>query len=287
MLEDKKTQFETDREVFREEAKKAHADIESERAELEKRNIEISKLEAAAKVGFVEKQREVFKEIIEKHNAELDVRQKELDGLAIQLSTTLKDLYTIKGEIAKRELAVIEREQDIHAGFASKVKALADEAGRQHQANRAEEDLLRKRADAIADERNSLEVAKAELVQREQSVITAEQKRDAGFADERAALDSELRSKRIKMESEIADVRELKLSELEAEMAKLKSNRLEDISNAEGIERDRIRAEISREREAWTNQLGDIRKQLDAERTEFEKQKGALSVLQSEIEAER
>lgn len=287
LLEDSKAQFETDRDTFREEAKKAHEDIAFERAELEKRRIEISKLEAVAKAGFVEKQRDVFKEIIEKRFAELDARQQELDGLETQLSAKLRDLHTTEGEIAKRDLAMIQREQDANAGFAGKVKVLADDAARQHQVNQAESAHLRKRADAIAEERNSLEVAKAELVQREQAIIAAEQKRDAGFADERAALDIELRNKRTKMETEIADVREQKLSTFEDEIAKLRAKRLEDVATNERTERDRIRVEIAKDFDAWSKQQDVSRKQMELERTEFEKQKGALSAMQSEIEGRK
>jgi hypothetical protein len=287
LLEDAKAQFETDRERFREDAKNAHEGIASERAELEKRRIEISKLEAVAKAGFVEKQRDVFKEVIDKRFAELDARQQELDGLETQLSAKLRDLHIAEGEIAKRELAMIEREQDANAGFAGKVKVLADEAARQHQANQAESAHLRKRADAIAEERNSLEVAKAELVQREQAIIASEQKRDAGFADERAALDIELRNKRTKMETEIADIQERKLSTFEDEIAKLRAKRLEDVATAERTERDRIRAEIANDFDAWSKQQDVSRKQMELERTEFEKQKGALSAMQSEIEGRK
>lgn len=45
-------------------------------------------------------------------------------------------------------------------------------------------------------ERQAIEQDKAKLTQREQAVTQAEQKRDAGFADERAALNDELREKR-------------------------------------------------------------------------------------------
>lgn len=287
LLEDAKAQFEINRETFRDEVKKIHEGIASERAELEKRRIDISKLEAVAKAGFVEKQRDVFKEVIEKRFAELDARQQELDGLETQLSAKLRDLHTTEGEIAKRELAMIEREQDANAGFAGKVKVLADEAARQHQANQAESAHLRKRADAIAEERYTLEVAKAELVQREQAIIAAEQKRDAGFADARAVLDIELRNKRTKMETEIADVREQKLSTFEYEITKLRAKRLEDVAIAERTERDRISAEIAKDFDAWSKQQDVARKQMELERTEFEKQKGAMFAIQSEIEGRK
>jgi hypothetical protein len=286
-LEDAQTQLESERKEVRAEAKKAHECVASEKAELEKRRIELSKLEAEAKAGFVEKQREAFKEAIEKRIAELDVRQQELDGLEKQLSAKLKDLHATEAEISKRELAVTEREQKADAGFADKTKTLADEAARQHKANQTEAKRLRKQADAIGEERQNLEVAKAKLVQREQALVAAEQKRDAGFADERAGLDIELRDKRDQIESEIADHRTKKLSACEDEIANLKAKRLEDITNAEQAERDRIGAEIAKEREAWTEQRESARKQLESEQTEREKQKGAVSALQSELEGRK
>lgn len=136
----------------------------------------------------------------------------------------------------------------------------------------------------VQADRQALEAEKAKLTEREKAIIIAEQKRDAGFADERAALNNELRDKRNQVDAEISNVRSKKLLELDDEVAKLKSKRLDEVSNAENMERERIRAEIVKEREAWATQLNVDRNKLNAERTELEKQKGALSALQSEVE---
>ena len=133
----------------------------------------------------------------------------------------------------------------------------------------------------------AIEAEKANLTEREKAIIIAEQKREAGFADERATLNNELRDKRNQAEAEISNIRAKKLLELDDEIAKLKAKRLDEISNAENVERERIRAEIAKEREAWTNQQDNDRKRLNAERTELEKQKGALSALQSEVEGRK
>jgi hypothetical protein len=133
----------------------------------------------------------------------------------------------------------------------------------------------------------AIEAEKANLTEREIAIIIAEQKREAGFADERATLNNELRDKRNQAEAEISNIRAKKLLELDDEIAKLKAKRLDEISNAENVERERIRAEIAKEREAWTNQQDNDRKKLNAERTELEKQKGALSALQSEVEGRK
>lgn len=133
----------------------------------------------------------------------------------------------------------------------------------------------------------AIEADKANLTKREKAIIIAEQKREAGFADERATLNNELRDKRNQAEAEISNIRAKRLLELDDEIAKLKAKRLDEISNAENIERERIRAEIAKEREAWTNQQDNDRKKLIVKRTELEKQKGALSALQSEVEGRK
>jgi hypothetical protein len=136
-------------------------------------------------------------------------------------------------------------------------------------------------------DRQAIEAEKAKLTEREKAIIIAEQKRDAGFADEHATLNYELRDKRNQAEAEVSNIRAKKLLEFDDEIAKLKAKRLDEISNTENVERERIRVEITKEREAWTNQQDDDRKKLNAERTEFEKQKGALSALQSEVEGRK
>lgn len=282
--EEEKAGLEDEKEAFREKVKTGHEAIASEKAELEKRRIEFSKLQAEANARYPEQLRESFSEVIEKRNAGLDARQQELDGRYRGLIEQSKELHTREGEVARRELAVTEREQKADAEFPEKTKALANEAARQHQANQAEADRLRKLAEAMAEDRQRVEVAKANLVQREQAIIAAEQKRDAGFADERAALDVELRDRRAKTESEIVDLQATQVSALEDEIAKLKTKRLEETTKAEQTERDRIRAEIAKERDAWTKEQEDARKKLEAARTELEKQKSALSAQQSNME---
>lgn len=211
----------------------------------------------------------------------------DMQELKERIHHDLADLVNREGEITKRELAVTERELKADAGFPDKAKALADEAARQHQENRAEAGRIQQRADAIAEERQSLEVEKAKIVQREEAIIASEQKRDAGFSEQLGALHIELRDIRAKMELEIADVREQRLSALEDEITKLKTKRLEEITKAEHAERDRIRAEIANEREAWTRQQENARQQSENERTELERQKGAVSALQCELEGRK
>jgi chromosome segregation ATPase len=287
LLDEAKARFGSERESFREEEMREREAIASENAELERRRQELVKLQAEAKAGFVEQQREAFREAIERRMAELDARQQELNGAEERLAVRYKELHTTEGEVARRELAVTEREQKADAGFADKAKALADETARQHHGNQAEADRLRKLADTLAEDRQRLEVAKAQLVSREQAIIAAEQKRDAGFADERAALNVELRDKRAQSESELAGYREQRFSAIEQEVATLQVRRLEEMEKVENGERARLRGEVAAERDAWDKQREAASKQLEAERAELEKHKGAVYALQSELESLR
>jgi hypothetical protein len=259
-------------------------DIAYEKARLEQRRIELAKIEAEAKAGFAGKQREIFKEVIEKRLAELDKRQKELDRATEQLSARYQDMHTREAEIAKRELAVTEREQRADAGFADKAKALADEAERQHRANQAKAEQLRKQAEDLARDRQQLEEEKDRLISREKAIIAAEQKRDAGFAEERAALDAELRDKRRQAEAELEKYRIQRLDQIEQEIADQRKARLEEIAQSENAERERIRAEIASERELWARQRENEHKRLEAERVELERLRGAVHALQTEQE---
>lgn len=287
LVDDARARFAREQESFREMMKKEHNDIASMKAELEQHRLELVKLEAEAKAGFVTQQREAFREVIEHRMAELDARQQELQRNEEKLAERWRDLHSKEGEIAKRELAVTEREQKANAGFADKAKALADEAAHQHRANQAEAERLRKMADDLAADRQKIEEAKIQLVLREQAIIIAEQKRDAGFADERATLDSELRAKRAKVESEIEGYRTECLAVIEQEIARLKKQRLEEVAKAEHIERDLIRSKIAAERNVWTKEREAARTQLEIERAELERRRGAINSLQSELEGRR
>jgi hypothetical protein len=179
-----------------------------------------------------------------------------------QSSTLQKELKLIAPDLEERETALKRREDDL--------------------AKR--EPAMTEREQAIVTQHQVLEEKKAALVRREQAVVAAEQARDAGFAEERAALQAELRDKRADADRVIAEGREQKLSSLEEEIAGLRAKRLEDICNAESSERDRIRAGIARERDAWTKTQDDARKLLDAQYAELGKHKGALSALQGDIQ---
>lgn len=198
-----------------------------------------------------------------------------------------KAIRTREESLDMRELALIEREQEVGAELAAKVKVLADEAIRQHRLHQAETEQLAKLIAQLNGDHMALVEKKTELTRREQAITVAEQVRDTGFADERAALNAELRDKRVRMEKDIVEIRERELAAWERKFAELKATRMEELSRMELSERERIRAETATERQAWTASQDDMRRQLTLERTALEKQKGVLSALQSELEGRK
>ena len=158
---------------------------------------------------------------------------------------------------------------------------------------KSEEELKRIAADldkrqTTLDNRESDIKSKDTNLAHERDLLRAEKhKFETECSDRRVALEAELLGRRAEMEAEIANALKDILAALEVEIAKVNAARLEDVSKAEQAERDRIRAEIAKDRKAWTKQQDDARKQAETERTEFEKQKGALSALQSEMEGRK
>ena len=268
-------------------AAQVKSDAEStaaDRAILEKRRTEIAFLEAKAKADFADLQREAFEEVVEKRQTSLDSLQEQLNAKATDLAKRLIDFHEQEADLARRTLVVTEREQKADSGFADKAKSLAEEAARQHQANKAEADRLGRLRDTLAADRHTLEEEKAALTERVQAVQTAEHKRDNGYAEERSALEALLHQTRIGLEVELTAARQKRLSEIEAELTQLKASRLGEVSKAEQTERDRVRAEITKERQDWTKQQEDDRHALQEEKQEIEKLRGQSFAQHNDLE---
>lgn len=136
----------------------------------------------------------------------------------------------------------------------------------------------------LASLREALTIKVADFSQRVEQFKVAEQQRAASHDEERVALNAELRQKRAEGERRISEIREQQLSALEEELASLRARRLSEVSAAGDAERERIRNELNRQREAWTQQQHEARARLDAEVSELAKQKGALTALQGELQ---
>ena len=185
--------------------------------------------------------------------------------------------------LAKRELALVVPAQQDEA-LSAQATVLEGELGLRQQRNQAESERLGKLAAELSADLITLEAQKHQLSLREKAIILAEQRRDAGFAAERDDLQADLRIERARMEATIEDVRRAKLAALEDEITTLKGKRLEDVARAEASEHERLRGAMNSERLAWTTLQEEAREQLQTERTELERQKGALSAALSECE---
>lgn len=246
--------------------------------DLNKREIEVKNAEQARDAGYQDERVALNTELHQqriKIEAEIaDIRKTKLSELEKEITEFLNS--SLEG--------ILSHEQNERNRIHLEIKKQREDA---LQSFTAKSNRLAELKTQLFNKNQTIENKIAELIKREQTIISAEQARDAGFNDERDKLNKELRNKRDNVEKEITENREKQLSHLETEIAALKNKRLEDCAKAENIERERIRKEISHEREVWEKQQADTRKQLEAERTELEKQKGALSALQSENEGRR
>ena len=156
------------------------------------------------------------------------------------------------------------------------LKAEMDKAG---GINNVTKELLaefRKIAESLVSDHLVVTRESADLVRRHTVVARAEQERDEGFAREREALEQAL-SKR----------REEATSKLEVEIANLRELRFSEVAQAELTERARLRLQTENERTEWDEVYERQRTGLTQQMNEIERQRGATSALQSEIERRR
>ena len=251
LLDSAKSTFEKQRADHLEDVKRSEQQIASDRSQLESRRQELVRLESEAKANFARIQEETFNDVIEKRNAALDSRKAELDNLAKKIAEDLAKATAKEGDIAKRELAVTEREQRADAGFADKASALAAENERLCKANQQRLNQLKEREEALALALQNLETAKEALRQREQKVSEAERQRDAEYSDMRTALDNELNTKRAECQKELdskrkslteelAERKSQLFSSLDAQIEQMRANRFSELNEAEEKERVRL-----------------------------------------------
>lgn len=298
LMESERKAFEEEKKAFAASSAKTLDKIAKEQAKLEARRQELLQLEAEAKNGFVTAQNDAFSEVFETRQRNLDEQKKALDAIIADTQERMRLAADKEGEIAKRELAVTEREQGAEAGFAQKAAALAAEAKKQHEENLAE-------AAQIAEKRNALKAFEEQLRQRDEAIRNAEQDRDNGYAAERAALDAELADKQKAFDeellrkqqeakeradravAEIAQYREDELKKIESEIASIREQRMKSVTEAENIERERIRTEIERSRQAFEDEKKATESALQLQRTELAKQKATLLSLESELAGQK
>ena len=172
-----------------------------------------------------------------------------------------------------------EAREEILRQLVSLLEQLKSEMGRAGGINNVTKELLaefRKIAESLVSDHLDVARESADLVRRHTVVARAEQERDEGFARERESLEQAL-SKR----------REDATSELEVEVANLRELRLSEVAQAELTERARLRLQTENERTEWDEIYERQRTGLTQQMNEIERQRGATSALQSELERRR
>lgn len=159
-------------------------------------------------------------------------------------------------------LEQLQAESSQVGGFASLTRSLVEE--------------FKRIAEALIGEHRASMIEAGEIVRRQALLALAEQKRDEGFARERADLDSQLIERRVEataaLESQIAELRQLRLSEID-ELVRL--------------EEARSRERMQSERDVWEAEYSRQRASLSALMSEVERQAGINDALQSDLERRR
>lgn len=156
------------------------------------------------------------------------------------------------------------------------------------------EEDLRTKLVSVEAKSIDLETKNADLAIRESNVREAERRVQGDFVALRADLEKELREKREAadeelfkskqmVEKEIADRRSGALSDLEREISDLREKRLSEIDAAGEAERSRIREEIASAQAAWNDEREKQESLLASQRSELEKLRGTLSAQMDEI----
>ena len=247
------------------------------------REQELSQREITAAAGFVEKQREAFRQAIDARVFELDQRQQELNTLEKRLAGDLETVSKKEGEVARREMAVLERELKADAGFSDKLLVLQEEIEVRKRAVQGQEQILRDRETAILAENERVQNRIEELRKREEQLAKSEQERDSGYAELKRQLDHELHLRRTAAQEESARVRAESLSAIEREMAECRQVRLAEINVAENAERNRTKAMIEAERTQQSEESQRGHDGLQSARVELEKRHGELDALMQDI----
>ncbi len=148
-----------------------------------------------------------------------------------------------------------------------------DEIAEREAALAAQSKDIEAKAKALEKEYAELEKQKAALNEEQRKFVARKSELDSDFASQKAADAAKLEELKAK-----------KLAEIEAEVSKLREQRLTAIADAENTERDRIRGEIAKEQKVWEDQRDTERKSLDAERAELAKERAAVEAIKKQNE---
>lgn len=257
---------------------------------LGKREQEISHKELKAKNDFAEQQHEAFQEVISSRIKQLDLREKDLQTYEHKIDDRLKDLFNKENDIANRDRSLKERELDAEAGFATKNQTAIRELEKREDAYVELEKQLKSREDNLFSNLKELEMKKETLRQKEEEITKAEIKCNEGFTEQRSKLDDELTDKRRSFEIEFADLRKNKFDELNNDIEKERSLRLEILNKEIAEKRLSFSDEVEKfqtEKQKDIEGLNNKKQKLDAVKAELKKFKIELGEKEDDLEYEK
>ena len=187
------------------------------------------------------------------------------DNLQPQSESTVEESAMPEGSFSNVDNGIA----DLEAELASRAKQLD-----------SMEEELRRRQRELEEKERSIAVSEQSALR---EIEDGKSAANAEMAAKRQELDSELFQKRQAAEAEIAGKHSSAIAELERELNELRAKRLQEITAAEDGERERIRADIAKERDAWDEEKARQEEAISAAKEELEKLRGVLSAQMDEI----
>lgn len=209
-----------------------------------------------------------------------------LDSKAKELAALEKKLGTLQAALAKKQEDISKRESDLKDAQ-SKQREERQNLDAAQRKLRAEQDALEVQWRKLSDARTALDKQRIAVGDREKSVAEAERARDAGFAEDRDRFDAELAEKRRVADVKFEELRAKQKETLECEYAEIQKSMVEAAAKAESAERDRIRAQIASEREAWDKEHQAAVAAISAEREKLAKEQIELVKAQQDFAKEK
>jgi hypothetical protein len=263
------------------------SDLAKKEASVGKRENDIFQRELEAKNNFVKQQREAFHEAIDSQMNQLDLRKGELDALEQRVAERLQSVIEREGRLADREQVIKERELSAEAGFASKKQTLIRELEKREDACKTLEQQLKQRDESFFSKLQEFKKQAEGLRQRETKIRESEIEFQAGFTEQKKALEEELFAKRIAFDEEIEKQRSSLFSDMEVKIAEERAKRQAELNKEITENRSRFEEDLKSrtlefdekmkrandELQKAKNQVSEARKQLDADSGEFEIEK--------------
>lgn len=240
-----------------------------------------SKLEA--KNNFAKQQHDIFQKQIDSQLKQLDQQEQAVAQKIVDYEKRLAEVLGKEGQVTDREVKVKELELKSENGFAEKKQVMLRELEKREDAVRCLEEELKIREETIFARHQELESRSETLRQREEKIRSAETIRDTGYTDEKRKCDEELERRRVALNKKLENKRKV----IESELTELYEKRLTDLETTISKERDirlkELDAEIGEKKSLFEEETNKLKTQLKEQSAILAEKAAELDVKANEL----